>query len=235
MTANDARERVLGAALELIARDGFDGVRMADIAERAQVSRALVHYHFSNRAELLTQALAHSLSAAEARLERAAADARRSTPPQRLADLIDFALPVSRADIVELRLWSELEFRAAGSPELARALSDLNARVGQPLADAVADGLAQGDFHRGEPHEVAVVAQALLAGLSVRLSTHDPQLTLAQARQLAGRHLALAVGYPGELPFQPLPLPEPGGDGTDAPAQPHPTRRRRAPRAGARP
>lgn len=63
------RDGILQAAVELIARDGFDGVRIADIAAHAKVSTALVHYHFTGRDRLLTDALTYSLTRAEARLE----------------------------------------------------------------------------------------------------------------------------------------------------------------------
>lgn len=205
MSSTDRRELVLDAAVELIARDGFEGVRIADVARQAGVSTALVHYHFANRAQLLTEALTHSLSRAEQRLARTTAAAERTGAPQRLADLIDFALPVTEDDVRESRLWAELESRAAASQELAGALAQLNQRTQQPVADAVAAGLAEGVFHDCEPTEVATVAQALLAGLSVRLTAHDPGLDLPTVRDLAGRHLARTVGYAGRLPFRPLP------------------------------
>lgn len=239
MSASGGRERILRAALELIARDGFDGVRIADIARRAEASTALVHYHFATRAQLLTASLAHSLGAAEARLERRTSGEHRSAPPERLADLIDFGLPLTSDDVMEWRLWSELEMRAAGSPELARSLAALNDRIMQPLAATVAAGLETGDFRDCHPDDIATVALALLTGLATRLIARDRTLTLADARRLAGRQLTLAVGYRGELPFQPLPPqpePAPGTEGPAEAASPdRPSPRRRAPRAGSRP
>ncbi|MEU9115454.1 TetR/AcrR family transcriptional regulator [Streptomyces sp. NPDC048483] len=237
MSANGGRERILRAALELIARDGFDGVRIADIAQLAGASTALVHYHFSNRAQLLTASLAQSLSAAEARLERRAGGKQRSSPPERFADLIDFGLPLTRDDVMEWRLWSELEMRAAGSPELARSLAALNDRIMQPLSATVAAGLDEGVFHDCDPDEVATLALALLTGLATRIVAGDQALPLSDARRLAGRQLALAVGFSGELPFQPLPSQPAPALATDAPAAPPdgPARRRRAPRNSSRP
>ncbi|MGW2403886.1 TetR/AcrR family transcriptional regulator [Streptomyces sp. NPDC001739] len=215
----DRRGRVLDAAVELIARDGFDGVRIADVARQAGVSTALVHYHFAHRAQLLTEALTHSLSRAEQRLARSAGEVGRAGADRRLADLIDFALPFTDDDVREARLWAELESRAAGSPELAEALARLNRRTEQPVADAVAAGLAEGIFHDCVPAEVATAAQALLAGLSVRLTAHDPGLDLAGVRELAGRQLSRLVGYAGVLPFRPLSavLPESGTGTATAP------------------
>ncbi|TQS47021.1 TetR/AcrR family transcriptional regulator [Cryptosporangium phraense] len=238
MSTSDARERILQSALELIARDGFDGVRLADIAQGAGVSTALLHYHFASRAQLLTDALAQSLSAAERRLEHRTADARRTRADQRFADLIDFGLPLTPEDVLEWRLWAELEHRASGSPELARSLAALNDRLLRPLAAAVASGLEEGQFSGCDPDDVATVALALLGGLATRLSAGDPGLSVGRARRLAGRQLALAVGYEGELPFQPLPPlpPAPAAAPSSASVEGAPiARRRRAPKASARP
>ena len=58
--APSARERILDAAVRLIAREGIDDVRIARIATDAGVSAALVHYHFASRDALLAEALEHS-------------------------------------------------------------------------------------------------------------------------------------------------------------------------------
>ncbi|MFI6057455.1 TetR/AcrR family transcriptional regulator [Streptomyces sp. NPDC051286] len=240
MASNDRRERVLASALELIARDGFDGVRMTDIAAHAGVSAALVHYHFASRTQLLTEALAQSLSAAEARMERVTADAHRQTATERMADLIDFCLPLTPEDVRESCLWDELELRAVGSDELSRTLATLLGRILRPFEEAVAAGLEEGVFHNCQPEEVAAVALALLSGLSTRVISNDPALPLARARDLAGKHVALAVGYAGTFPFRELPptaptSPRPRREAEPADGRPAIVRRRRAPGATQRP
>ena len=64
MSAKSARERILDAAVERIASDGIDEVRIARIAMDARVSTALVHYHFATREALLAEALEHSFETA---------------------------------------------------------------------------------------------------------------------------------------------------------------------------
>lgn len=232
-TGPGGRDGILQAAVELIARDGFDGVRIADIASRAGVSTGLVHYHFTGRERLLTEALAYSLTRAEARLETRAQHSERDTPVQRLADLIDFGLPLTHDDVLECRLWSELEMRSTGSGELTAALTELRRRILEPFVAAVEDGLAGGDFHGCDPGDTATVAVALLDGLTNRLLTAPGTLSLDKARRLAGHQLALAVGYRDGLPFQPLP--DPGPHPPLFPAAPRSPARRRAPRAPSRP
>lgn len=52
-SALDARQQLLDAALNLFAEHGVAGTTIADIAARAGVTPAMVHYYFSNRDRLL--------------------------------------------------------------------------------------------------------------------------------------------------------------------------------------
>lgn len=58
-TKNDTAQRIIESALELFARHGYAGVSVRDIAERAGVKKALVFYHYENKAHLLDQLLEH--------------------------------------------------------------------------------------------------------------------------------------------------------------------------------
>ncbi|MFI6574187.1 TetR/AcrR family transcriptional regulator [Nocardiopsis sp. NPDC050513] len=227
MTSSDSRTRILDAAVELIARDGYDGVRLAEIARRARSSTALIHYHFATRTQLLAAAIAHSLDREHARFADLAEGVGRTSPPERVADLVDFWLPLTPDDVREWMLWSELESRAVRSADLANALTGLYARMREPFVSAVRDGVSSGDFGPCDPEEAAATSHALLSGLAVRLLARDPVLTVPAARGLAGRHVALAVGYAGTLPFADRAIPEHVPDPGIEPAPP----RRRATRA----
>ncbi len=65
---SDTREKILEAADELFGRMGYDAATTREIAERCRVNKALIHYHFKNKEELLAcvldryyQKLAHTL------------------------------------------------------------------------------------------------------------------------------------------------------------------------------
>jgi AcrR family transcriptional regulator len=49
----DARARIVTAGMRCIVRDGIPDTTMASIATEAGVSKALLHYHFAHRANLL--------------------------------------------------------------------------------------------------------------------------------------------------------------------------------------
>jgi AcrR family transcriptional regulator len=58
-----ARARILDAAEELFARDGFDATPTARVAERAEVPKGLLFYYFPTKIELLRTLLAERLPA----------------------------------------------------------------------------------------------------------------------------------------------------------------------------
>jgi AcrR family transcriptional regulator len=51
----DARARIVDAGIRCITRDGVAGASMAAIALEAGVSKALLHYHYHDRASLLAE------------------------------------------------------------------------------------------------------------------------------------------------------------------------------------
>ena len=59
-TADQRREQMLRAALDVIAERGYPESRIADVAERAGTSPALVIYYFKTKDQLLTEAIRFS-------------------------------------------------------------------------------------------------------------------------------------------------------------------------------
>lgn len=55
---NDRVTAILDAACRVVVREGAHGLRMASVATEAGISKALVHYYFSTRQELLRSAFA---------------------------------------------------------------------------------------------------------------------------------------------------------------------------------
>jgi len=47
------RERILDVALDLFTDQGFDGTSMREIAERLQISKPAIYYHFASKEEIL--------------------------------------------------------------------------------------------------------------------------------------------------------------------------------------
>ena len=63
------RERILEVALELFARQGYEGTSIRDIAERMGMTKAAVYYHFPAKEELLADVLTPTMNRVASVLE----------------------------------------------------------------------------------------------------------------------------------------------------------------------
>ncbi|HEU4720323.1 MAG TPA: TetR/AcrR family transcriptional regulator [Gemmatimonadaceae bacterium] len=154
-----ARGRIVNAGVRCIAREGVAGASMAAIALEAGVSKALLHYHYHDRATLLAE-IVERISGGTIERERAAVDESTAGGLDalwrwlegelrrgELAALAELALvregPVRRATRAAA---SDRRRSAARTIERLFAELDLTPRVPAPLlADAAVafiDGLA---------------------------------------------------------------------------------------------
>jgi AcrR family transcriptional regulator len=187
-----ARERILAAAVERIASDGIDDVRIARIAMDAGVSTALVHYHFETREALLGEALEYSFEhAGDVRMgeeEELAEDAE--THAERIASMVEQCLPSSPSRERDWVLWVELWLRAVRHPELRPTAAKLYAR----MHDWFVEAIESGDFAPCDAHRVADRTLALLDGLGLRALLGDPEMPIERAREEVWDALARELG-----------------------------------------
>jgi AcrR family transcriptional regulator len=186
-----SRERILDAAIDRIARDGIDEVRIARIAMDAGVSTGLVHYHFATREALLAEALEHSFAlAGDVRIH----DAGHAPGARRLRAMVEQCLPLPGAQEREWVLWVELWLRAVRHPELRPTAAQLYARMHEWLHEAIEDGVRTGEFAACDAGAVTDRALALIDGLGVRALLGDPAMPLERARDEVWGALARDVG-----------------------------------------
>lgn len=201
------RERILAAAVDRIASDGIDDVRIARIAMDAGVSTALVHYHFETREALLAEALEYSFEhAGDVRMgeeeEEPAPDA--ATHAERIAIMVEQCLPGSASRERDWVLWVELWLRAVRHPELRPTAEHLYTRMREWFAAVISDGIEAGEFKDCDPEAVADRALALIDGFGVRALLGDSEVPLDRARREVGAVLAQELGVGEQLPFSPV-------------------------------
>lgn len=193
---NDARERILTACEQTIARAGIRGFRMQDVASTAGVSIGLLAYHFGDRDGLLQAALDH---VTERAADRATHSADATTAATRLAALLcsEFGRdPEIRAGSIA---WNELRalavFEPAQAAAVARSTAAWQRTVHELIAEAVQD--RGGDL---DPAAAALILTALVEGLSGRWLTGQLSATQAQA---AVRGALAGLGLGPESPAVP--------------------------------
>ena len=106
------RERLLRAAIDACVEFGYEGVTLADIARRAEVSTPAVYSHFDGKASLLVEASKHAL------------DAISTTRLLGEAGIREIARYWLRPDFAATRvLVAELHCAAIRQPEVAQLLA----------------------------------------------------------------------------------------------------------------
>ncbi|KTR87180.1 TetR/AcrR family transcriptional regulator [Leucobacter chromiiresistens] len=175
--SNDARERILTACEQTIARSGIRGFRMHDVASAAGVSIGLLAYHFGDRNGLLQAALDHVTERAEDRARRSPEPATASARLSALLSSEFGAEPEVRAGSTA---WNELRalavFEPAQAVAVARSTATWQQTVQQLVAEAVRDRGSDLD-----PAATALILTALVEGLSGRWLTG--QLTAEEAQE----------------------------------------------------
>ncbi len=193
-TERGARERILAAAVERIASDGIDDMRIARVAMDAGVSTSLVHYHFETREALLGEALEYSYEHA-GQVRRADGDDEEEADPQRrLLAMVDQCLPYPGELRQDWVLWLELWLRTVRYPELAPTAGRLYERMRDWLCEGIA---ACGPPSAIDPGELADRALAMCDGLGVRVLIGEMPIEYAR-RQVWG-YLAVELDLDGSL------------------------------------
>ena len=132
LTAEERRQGLLDAALEVFARRGFNGASIDEIAQAAGVSKALIYEHFPSKRDLHVSLLDRHIQEI---FERLAAAAATSDPGEvRLRAGVDAFL-----EFVETRRDAfQMLFRDAVEPEVARVIASVQQQAAAAVAGMIA-------------------------------------------------------------------------------------------------
>jgi AcrR family transcriptional regulator len=190
------REQLLRSALEVIVARGYADTRIADVAEHAGTSPALVIYYFKTRDQLLTEALRYSEDAwYAAGTQRLAAI---PTAVGRLTELIAMTcLPdTDPAARTEWLLWLDLWALSPRNQGVAAVRRKFDERWRQTITTTVLFGQETGEFDTAvDAGSFAVTLSALLDGMAVQIALDDPDVPPSRAYDLAMRFTAGQLGF----------------------------------------
>ncbi len=194
-TADQRREQMLRAALEVISERGYPETRIADVAERIGISPALVIYYFKTKDQLLTEAI------------RYAEDGWYASGQRRLA-----GLPTVVAKIEEIvamtclpdadpgvdyswLIWLDFWAQAARNAEVAAVRQKSDERWRETIRSLVAEGQQSGELRDVDPDVFAIHFSALLDGMAIQMALEDPVVDPVTAFELSMRFAADQLGF----------------------------------------
>ena len=176
----ETEQRVLEAAIELVAEQGVGALTLAAVGTRAGYSRGIVTHHYGSRQKLM-EALARSLQGlvppAPTDLSGAAqiiaqVDRYLTTLQERPRDTRVFSM-----------LWAEA---VAGDPDLRPVFAERDAEFRAAVARAVRAAVADGSMRAVDPDAIALWIVGQLRGIGLELVLAPGAADLATVREQVG-------------------------------------------------
>jgi len=164
------QERILVAATELFLSRGYENTTIAQVAERAEVSRATVFWHFSDKESLFRECFNRICEPFRKSLRRDFSSLPAEKRLQEQVELYQSFVTEHRANVEGFILWAmeHTNFR----DWLIRTLLDLHQRFGGALTESIAEIVPP-------PHDPHAIAMGILTmldgGLLLSYFDHSPR------------------------------------------------------------
>lgn len=162
------RQKLMAAAIEVLAEQGWAGATTGAVAERAGVSRGACQHHFPTRAALVAAAVEHVFRQQSEEIVRRAKELPKSQ--RRVEPLLSLLADVYTGPL--FRAATHLWVAAVTDEELKTKLLPLETRVGREVHRLTIEllGLDEGDR---EVRETVRASLDLLRGLALANLLHD--------------------------------------------------------------
>jgi len=170
---NEAEQRLLDAAAELIGEIGPAAVTLANIGERAGYSRGLATHHFGSKGAMMQRLVDNvtdefKLAIFVERPKGSAADELQALMDAYFQTLRELK-PVNRARLV---LWANAI--TTPSPDVRPAMIAADREFREALVDGINRGIAAGEYSSDvDPAGLATVVIAMLRGVALEALLDD--------------------------------------------------------------
>lgn len=170
------QERILAAASELFLARGYENTTIAQVAARAEVSRATVFWHFSDKESLFRECFSRICEPFRASLARDQSSLPAEKRLREQVELYQSFITQHRGDVDGFIRWAmeHTSFR----DWLIRSVLDLHNRFGDALAETISEIVPP-------HHDSQAIANGILVMLDggVFLSYFDASSRAAEVRQ----------------------------------------------------
>jgi TetR/AcrR family transcriptional repressor of bet genes len=183
----ERRLQITGALVKVMAKRGYDGASVADIAKAARLTPGLVHYHFDTKQEILLEALSDLVARHDRRLEERIAEAG-GDPIAELNAAIDFHLGLGAdADPDALACWVLISGEALREAKVRAGFEGAVQGMVARLAQIIRHGIERRAFRCDRADEAAAAIFALIQGYFVLAATARSTIPRGSAAASAKR------------------------------------------------
>jgi AcrR family transcriptional regulator len=161
--SEETRERILKVSLEAFAENGYDATGVAEICQRAQVSKGAFYYHFPSKQDVFLALMGHWLSGLDTQLDMARAGAE--TIPEEFLQMAGMARLVFEAAEDQLPIFLEFWAKASRDPGIWKATIAPYRRYRDYFVRMFEAGIEEGTIRPIDPQKAAYALVALASGL----------------------------------------------------------------------
>lgn len=202
----ERRAQITGALKKVMAKHGYDGASVADIAKAARLTSGLVHYHFESKREILLAAVRDLAGrhggGLETRLESV-----RGDPMAEVQAFLDYHLGLGAdADPEALACWVLFSGEALRDPKVRLEVEGALGKMASRLEEIIRRGTEAGQFSCEDAGAAAGALVALIQGYFVLAATARAVIPRGSAARSA-RQMAQGL----LLPSKPLAAPKKRG------------------------
>jgi TetR/AcrR family transcriptional repressor of bet genes len=207
------RAQIRKAAVKLIARRGFDGTTLMDVAIAARTSTGTISHYYDSKLSMLVDAITYVSESFQARMKQAIA--LESTPTEKLRALIRVGIfDNSKEAMIGNTVWIWALAEAIRSKEMRFVISERRRLFQALLAEVILSLDVGAHMSDADLREFCAECDAYFCGLSYHRLTGEMQidqegverslLAMARARGAADKIDGRAVKRPsGRLQSQP--------------------------------
>jgi len=161
---DERRLEIVIGLMRVIARHGYAGASIQEIAKEAGLTAGLIHYHFESKQEILLTLFGHLEALVEGRMaERLAALGEKVSAHAELDAMIDAFLALdTKSDERAVMCWTMLSAEAIHNPELGRLFGDAIARHEKRIEAILTRATSRA---RPRPAAIREAAAAILAAI----------------------------------------------------------------------
>lgn len=185
--ATERRSQIVKAVIEILSRDGWDGLTLRRISEVSTLSNGAVSHFAGRKEEMIAEAVRRHYEAYSQRAQEVMAE---GTPFERLENWVRDIVAPGEENEFEWACWIALWGRAPFEELISSELKLVYRTHAQRLAAVIREGVAAGEFSLSRPVEtVADEAVALVDGFALRRLVDPDVFPPERVRELILRFL----------------------------------------------
>lgn len=161
--SEETRAQILSAAAQCFAQNGYDATGIAEICQRAGVSKGAFYYHFASKQALFLDLLNVWMAELELLLETVATGSK--TVPERLLKMAQMTHVIFQSENAQIPMFLEFWTQATRDESVRQATIAPYRKYQAFFAELIQQGIKEGTLEPIDPDAGAQVIISLASGL----------------------------------------------------------------------